>query len=346
VAKNYYFENFENSMEQSLIEDLVIESIKIYGMDAWYIPRTKKGQDPILNETSYSYIEYSEAHMLEMYVKSVDGFEGEGDFLSKFGLEIRDSVTLTVARRSYESEVATYRDDSTEDAPITRPLEGDLIYLPLNNKIFEIKHVEHESIFYQMGSLQMYDLRAELFEYSGEAFKTGQDFIDHNFAEVDIFVPSADVKYATTYDNGFFLEEIDNATVVKSTPVKNLFIELEIGRTYVFDQSDSSNTGQTIGIYTTIGAGTGELLDGQVSTGTPGTAGAKTTFNPPADIATNLNYYYRTNDGSSYGKVSIVSSRLENVESYDSLATNTSIETVADNIIDFSQMNPFGEDNF
>lgn len=315
-------------------------------MDAWYIPRTKKGQDPILNETSYSYIEYSEAHMLEMYVKSVDGFEGEGDFLSKFGLEIRDSVTLTVARRSYESEVATYRDDSTEDAPITRPLEGDLIYLPLNNKIFEIKHVEHESIFYQMGSLQMYDLRAELFEYSGEAFKTGQDFIDHNFAEVDIFVPSADVKYATTYDNGFFLEEIDNATVVKSTPVKNLFIELEIGRTYVFDQSDSSNTGQTIGIYTTIGAGTGELLDGQVSTGTPGTAGAKTTFNPPADIATNLNYYYRTNDGSSYGKVSIVSSRLENVESYDSLATNTSIETVADNIIDFSQMNPFGEDNF
>jgi len=333
-------------MEQSLIEDLVIESIKIYGMDAWYIPRTNKTRDSIFNETGYGYIEYPEAHMVEMYVKSVDGFEGEGDFLSKFGLEIRDSVTLTVARRSYESEVVTYRSDNSADAPLTRPLEGDLIYLPLNNKIFEIKHVEHESIFYQMGSLQMYDLRAELFEYSGEVFKTGHDFIDHNFADVDIFVPSADVTYATTYDNGFFLEEIDNKTVVKSTPVKNLFIELEIGRTYVFDQSDSSNTGQTIGIYTTVGASTGELIDGQVSTGTPGTAGAKTTFNPPADIATNLNYYYRTNDGSSYGKVSIVSSRIENVESYDSLATNTSIETVADNIIDFSQVNPFGEDNF
>jgi hypothetical protein len=343
VAKNYYFENYENSMEQSLIEDLVIESIKIYGIDVWYIPRTSTQRDSIFNETRSGYIEYNEAHMIEMYIKNVDGFEGEGDFLSKFGLEIRDSITLTVARRTYESDVIPYR-GATETN--TRPLEGDLIYLPLNKKIFEIKYVEHEPVFYQMGALQMYDLRAELFEYSGELFNTGHDFIDHNFADVDLFVETSDVTYNTTYDNGFFLEKVNTSTAIKDIPTKNLFLELEIGKTYVFDQSDSSNTGQTIGIYTTVGANSGELVGGQVSTGTPGSAGAKTTFSPPSDINTSLNYYYRTVDGSSYGKVSIVSSRVDNVEAYDSLATNTSIETTADNIIDFTEMNPFGDNNF
>ena len=313
-------------------------------MDVWYIPRIGKDQDSIFNETRDGYIKYPEAHMVEMYVKSVDGFEGEGDFLSKFGLEIRDSVTLTVARRSYESEVVTYRSDNSADAPLTRPLEGDLIYLPLNNKIFEIKHVEHESIFYQMGSLQMYDLRAELFEYSGEVFKTGQDFIDHNFANVDIFVPSADVTYNVTYDSAFFLEKIDEESY-RDTPTRLPNIELEIGRTYVFDQSDSSNVNR-LQIFTTTGAGTGTVIEGQEVIGTLGTSGAKTVFKPTSANTTGK-YYYRSGGATGgHGEVSLVSSRIDDVESYDSLATNTSIETVADNIIDFSQMNPFGEDNF
>ena len=154
MAKNYYFENYGNSMEQSLIEDLVIESIRIYGIDVWYLPRTLVAKDDLLNEDDLS--SFNEAYMVEMYVKSVDGFEGEGDFLSKFGLQIRDSVTMTIAQRVYELEIGL----STE---INRPREGDLIYLPLNRKFFEVQHVEHESIFYQMGSLQTYDLRAELF---------------------------------------------------------------------------------------------------------------------------------------------------------------------------------------
>ena len=313
-------------------------------MNAWYIPRIGKDQDSIFNETRDGYIKYPEAHMVEMYVKSVDGFEGEGDFLSKFGLEIRDSVTLTVARRSYESEVARYRSDNSVDAPLTRPLEGDLIYLPLNNKIFEIKHVEHESIFYQMGSLQMYDLRAELFEYSGEVFKTGQDFIDHNFADVDIFVPSADVTYNVTYDSAFFLEKIDEESYM-DTPTRLPNIELEIGRTYVFDQSDSSNTNR-LQIFTTTGSGTGTVIEGQEVIGTLGTSGAKTVFKPTSANTTGK-YYYRSSDATGgHGEVSLVSSRIDDVESYDSLATNTSIETVSDNIIDFSQVNPFGEDNF
>jgi hypothetical protein len=114
-----------------------------------------------------------------MYIKSVDGFSGDGDFLSKFGLEIRDEMVLTVARRRFGEEIAV--EDSTpanEDQGIARPSEGDLIYFPLNGKIFQIKFVEHEAIFYQMGSLQTYDLTCELWEYSHEELNTGIVEID------------------------------------------------------------------------------------------------------------------------------------------------------------------------
>jgi len=169
---NFYFNNFENSMEQRLIEDLIIESIKIYGMEIFYMPRTIVNEDLLFSEDTLS--TFDDAYPIEMYIKSVDGFEGDGDFLSKFGLEIRDAVTLTVARRRFSEEI----EDGETTKGIGRPAEGDLIYLPLNGKIFEVKFVEHESIFYQMGSLQVYDLRCELFEYSHEQLNTGIDVID------------------------------------------------------------------------------------------------------------------------------------------------------------------------
>jgi hypothetical protein len=343
VAKNYYFENFENSMEQTLIEDLVIESIKVYGMDVWYIPRTlstlQNGvrviRDDILNEDDLS--TFNDAYMAEMYVKSVDGFEGEGDFLSKFGLEIRDSITMTIAKRTYESEIGTNESN-------TRPREGDLIYLPLNNKIFEIQHVEHESIFYQMGSIQMYDLRAELFEFSGERFTTGQKFIDEAFDKVDLFVPSDSVTYGVKYDNGFLL--MDTTKLPFASHVKNLSIELEIGRTYVFDQTDLTNSAKRLQIYTTSDPSTDVLVAGQVTAGTLGGSGAKTTFTPTT-TGTNAvapgEYYYRTDDGTEYGTITLVASRIDNVEAYDALADNTTVGTFADNLIDFTETNPFGD---
>lgn len=174
MAKNFYFENFENSGEQSLIEDLIIESIRIYGIEAWYIPRTLGAKDDLLNEDDLPI--FDSAFQLEMYIKNVEGFEGEGDLLSRFGLEIRDSMVMTVANRVFEQEVGY-------QTTLTRPREGDLLYFPLNNKIFEIMHAEHEAIFYQMGKLQMYDLRCELFEYSNQRFQTGQDFIDNLYAD-------------------------------------------------------------------------------------------------------------------------------------------------------------------
>ena len=175
MATNPYFQNYDNFNEQNLIDDLVIESIQIYGIDTWFVTRNLQSVDPIMNEDRLSI--FNAAYLIEMYVKSVDGFEGEGDFLSKFGLQIRDQVTFTVAIRSFERHVINLT------PTIARPLEGDIVYLPMNNKFFKIMHVEHESVFYQHGSLQVYDLKCELFEYSNERFATGVAMIDEHYAD-------------------------------------------------------------------------------------------------------------------------------------------------------------------
>jgi hypothetical protein len=141
----------------------------MYGHDLYYLPRTRIEDDSIYGEESYS--EFNSQYFVEMYIKNVEGFAGQGDFLSKFNLEIRDQVTFTVARRTFSEEVGTY-------TSFVRPREGDLIYFPLNNKIFEIKFVEHESIFYQLGALQTFDLTCELFEYNNEVFNTGIPLVD------------------------------------------------------------------------------------------------------------------------------------------------------------------------
>ena len=170
MATNFFFNNFQASQEQILIEDLVIESIKIYGHDVKYIKRVIQDKDRIYGEDTQT-SKYIQALEVEMYIKNVEGFGGEGDFLSKFNLEIRDQITFTVARRTFNEEVGSIMS-------IERPREGDLIYFPLNRKMFEVKFVEHEPIFYQLGSLQMYDLKCELFEYNSEYFETGDLEID------------------------------------------------------------------------------------------------------------------------------------------------------------------------
>lgn len=188
-------------MEQELIENLIVESIKIYGVDTWYMPRVLGAKDDLLNEDDLPI--FRDAYMLEMYVKSVDGFEGEGDFLSKFGLQIRDSMILTVAQRIFNQEVAA------NDAQIAvRPREGDLIYFPLNDKIFEVMHVEHEAVFYQLGSLQTYDLRCELFEFSNERFETGYEFIDlkWNALRTTTNTAIANVETVDTLADNFTIE--------------------------------------------------------------------------------------------------------------------------------------------
>jgi hypothetical protein len=169
MPTNFYFNNFESSQEQNLIEDLVIESIRIYGHEVWYCPRTINNEEKIFKEDELA--TFGNAYSLEVYIKNVEGFEGEGDFLSKFGLQIRDRITFTISRRSfYENVVA-----------LQRPREGDMIFFPLTNKGYVVRFVEHEAIFYQMGALQTFDLVCELFEYNQETFSTGIPAIDDNY---------------------------------------------------------------------------------------------------------------------------------------------------------------------
>ena len=170
MPTNEYFDNFYNRPEQTLIEDLIIESIKIYGHDVWYCPRTIIARDNVLNEDSLS--EYNSSYQIEMYIKNVEGFEGEGDFLSRFNIQIRDEITFTVANRRYNEAIGDYEQS-------IRPEEGDIIYFPLTEKIYVIKFAEHEApVFYQMGALQCYDLRCEQWEYSSEKLNTGIHAID------------------------------------------------------------------------------------------------------------------------------------------------------------------------
>ena len=318
-------------MEQTLIEDLVVESIKIYGIDTMYLPRTLGAKDDILNEDDLPL--YSDAYEVEMYVKNVDGFEGEGDFLSKFGLQIRDSMTLTIAMRTYELEVGI-------NSEINRPREGDIIYMPINKKMFVIQHVEHESIFYQMGSLQTYDLRCDLFEYSGERFDTGFPYLDNKFESDNLFIDSDGTTFNVEVRGSVF-HMVDNDA--KGDLIETPKLEARVDETIIFDQSHSSNTNWPLRIYTTPSPSSGlELTDGVTITGTPGVDG-KLTWTPKT---TGTWYYINPVTIGMGDSIVVEQSKLQNVEIYDTIADNTSIETIGDNILDFTQNNPFGEDNF
>lgn len=171
MAKNRYFtEKYGN--EQRLYEDIIIESLKIYGQDVYYIPRELVNEDRIFGEDVPS--RFSNAYKIEMYIENVEGFDGEGDLFTKFGVEIRDQATFIVAKKRWSWIVGQVTNAINSE----RPLEGDLIYMPLSNKIFQIMHVEHEQPFYQLANLPTYKLRCELFEYNDEDFDTGIDNID------------------------------------------------------------------------------------------------------------------------------------------------------------------------
>ena len=165
-----YFDNFNNYGEQDLIESLVVESISIYGHTVYYLPRTLVTKDDIYGEDKLS--TYNELFEFDMYIKTFDSYEGDGQFLSKFNLEVRDSATFSIARRSFGNEIAAQRPD------IQRPREGDLVYSTMMKKMFVIKYVNQTAIFYQMGELQIWDISCDVWEYSNERFSTGNAEID------------------------------------------------------------------------------------------------------------------------------------------------------------------------
>jgi len=155
-----------------LYENLVIEAMQIYGQDVYYIPRDLVNYDNVFGADPES--SFNSSYKVEMYIENVEGFDGEGDLFTRFGVEIRDEATFIVSRRRWAAQVARYDNELLTD----RPVEGDVIYLPLTKKMFQIMHVEHEQPFYQIEDIPTFKLRCQLFEYTGEDFDTGVTEID------------------------------------------------------------------------------------------------------------------------------------------------------------------------
>lgn len=176
MPTNFYFQNGDTSgttAEQRLVESLVIESLKIYGHDIYYLPRTLVNRDTIFDEDTLS--QFTQSYPLEMYLENVDGFEGEGDIFSKFGIEIRDQATFVLSKKRWEEMVVTSGGTFQLDA---RPAEGDLLFFAKTGSLFEIKYVEFQNPFYQLGKIYVFKLQCELFEYSSEVIDTGIEALD------------------------------------------------------------------------------------------------------------------------------------------------------------------------
>jgi len=188
------------SAEQNLIEELIIECLDIYGVEVQYIPRTLVSKDELLGEDRLS--KFENAFPISAYFENIDTFDGGGYMIQKFGLMVEQSATITIARKKWNDLIGK---TNTTILP-NRPAEGDLIYFPLSKGLFEIKFVQHQDPFYQLGKLYVYKLQIELFSYSSEILNTGNDDVDV-FETLKSFDPTinADVDTPDSYgDNTKF----------------------------------------------------------------------------------------------------------------------------------------------
>ena len=241
MATNSYFTQGTTG-EQDLIGDLVVEQIKMFGKDVYYLPRTLVNEDTVFSEDNLS--KFESAYQIEAYIETVNGFGGDGDLFSKFGVRISDQVTFIISRTRFTEAV----DDNAQLIVEGRPNEGDLIYFPLANKLFKIMFVEHEQPFYQLGKIHVWGLKCELFEFGDEQIDTG-------VAEIDVieqdFSVAITVNFATGGTGDFTVGEVvaggsSNVTAeVKSWDSTNRQLQL-YNRTGMFTIPETI-TGQTSG---------------------------------------------------------------------------------------------------
>ena len=164
--------------EQNLIQSLIDEQLKIYGVEVTYIPRKVVNRSTVFNDLERS--KFDDNFLLEAYVETWDGYGGQGDIMTKFGMTLKDELTLNISRERFEDFIAPFMEAMPDDEIVidTRPREGDLVFFPLGNRLFEVKFVEHEDPFYQLGKNYVYKLQCELFEYEDEVIDTGVEEID------------------------------------------------------------------------------------------------------------------------------------------------------------------------
>jgi len=242
MARNAFYNQYEQAYsEQSLVEDLIIEAIRIYGINTYYLPRTHVNLDYLYTEDTLT--KFDDALEMEMYVKTYDGFVGQQEFLSKFGLQTDESITFTISQKRFtqsltESLLTEYNHNIiTEDgdtltaeqaydySDIIRPREGDLIYLPLAGFIYEIKFVEHVETFFQLGKLYTYEIKADRYEYSSE-------IIDTDIAELD----AIEDEYSADTSINAAVEDADDTA-------DNAFIETRINDDDILDLSETNPFG-------------------------------------------------------------------------------------------------------
>ena len=363
--------------EQNLMEDLVVESLRMYGHNCYYLPRTIVNEDTILGEAANS--SFDDAYEVEMYLDGNEGFEGEGDLYSKFGVEVRDSATFTISRRTWERFVSL----DVNLATGLRPNEGDLIYFPLSKSLFEIKFVEHENPFYQLGKLFVFKMSCDLFEYSGEEFDTSLEALDTNVELAQapgIELTLVDTPTIRDFVQGEAISQLVYPGIVISGVVSSWsedtnkltvssikttdtgdpatynsflvtdttagYIEMEV--TSEGDNIIMAGTGQE-GYFIDFEDGTAEvIIPSYITDGTTGTDSITdndgNSFLLESGTANDSSLYdHIVVEDSLASRRNITSIASDLTISTDAGAFNLDIETEADGIIDFSESNPFGE---
>ena len=249
MALNPFFLQGSQS-EQSLVQELINEQLKMYGVDVTYLPRKVVNRDSIFREIESS--KFDDSYTLEAYVNTYEGYSGQGDVMSKFGLSIKDELTLTISRERYEDFITPFLESETDSEIVlsNRPREGDLVYFPLGQRLFEVKFVEHEDPFYQLGKNYVYLLKCELFEYEDEVIDTGVDVIDTQVEEEG---------YITTLKLVGSGQTASASALINSKYIREIFLNND-GNGYTsppiikFDDSPASGgTATAIGILTTRG---------------------------------------------------------------------------------------------
>jgi len=268
---NVYFSHGTRN-EQYLIEDLIIESLKIYGQEYFYIPRTLISKDEILGEDRLS--QFKSSFPIEMYFENVDALDGQGAFIQKFGLMMEQSATLVVARRRWEQLVGRYGQTIIPN----RPCEGDLIYFPLTKGLFEIKFVKHQDPFYQLGKLYVYKLQVELFQYASEQIDTG-------IAAVDAFETLKTYNTNTTRNPGRVTSITMNSfgSGFTSVPTVSISSATGSGAAATAVLGTGANAGKVIAVNVTEG-GTGYQVAPVISFVGGGGTGAIATANIEVNI--------------------------------------------------------------
>ena len=198
MPTNVYFDTGTTS-EQRLYEDIIIEQLKIYGQDVYYLPRKLANKDSIFGEDPAS--SFDDSYIIEMYVDNTDGYMGEEEIIKKFGLELRDDVTFIVSKLRWETLISNNTDLQTSE----RPNEGDLVYFPTTKAFFEIQFVEHEAPFYQQSALPVYKLSCTKWEYASERLDTGITSIDAT--EDDLSTDTMQFQFALENETGSFVLE-------------------------------------------------------------------------------------------------------------------------------------------